>query len=154
QGRKEKVPDQEYILLPLMHTSSYVPSSSEEDESSLKDDAGKKNEVKDLAKESDMNSLGEATYANNKYANGNSIYRMFTPINAAGSSCDNLGGSILVNVATFPNTDLPTDPLMLEDTTNFLNTGIFSGAWYKTDITQKDEKHSQKRQNWARNGKV
>ncbi|GKA81381.1 ribonuclease H-like domain-containing protein [Tanacetum coccineum] len=42
QAGKEKVPDQEYILLPLLHTSSYVPSSSEEAESSPKDDAGKK----------------------------------------------------------------------------------------------------------------
>ncbi|GKE46040.1 putative ribonuclease H-like domain-containing protein [Tanacetum coccineum] len=42
QAGKEKVPDQEYILLPLLHTSSYVPSGSEEAESSPKDDAGKK----------------------------------------------------------------------------------------------------------------
>ncbi|GKB62011.1 hypothetical protein Tco_0918197 [Tanacetum coccineum] len=54
-----------------------------------------------------------------------SIYMMFTSVNAAGSSCDSLGGSISVNVATLPNADLPTDPLMpgLEDTTNLLNTG-------------------------------
>ncbi|GKA34974.1 putative ribonuclease H-like domain-containing protein [Tanacetum coccineum] len=39
--------------------------------------------------------------------------RMFTPVNAAGSSCDNLGGSILVNAATLTNDDLPTDPLCL-----------------------------------------
>ncbi|GJT06282.1 putative ribonuclease H-like domain-containing protein [Tanacetum coccineum] len=43
QGGKKKVPDQEYILLPLLQTSSNVPSSSEDDESSLEDDAGKKN---------------------------------------------------------------------------------------------------------------
>ncbi|GJZ67365.1 retrovirus-related pol polyprotein from transposon TNT 1-94 [Tanacetum coccineum] len=42
QAGKEKVLDQEYILLPLLHTSSYVPSSSEEAESSPKDNAGKK----------------------------------------------------------------------------------------------------------------
>nr|GEV76308.1 hypothetical protein [Tanacetum cinerariifolium] len=39
---KEKVPYQEYILLPLLHTSSYVPSSSKEAESSPKNDASKK----------------------------------------------------------------------------------------------------------------
>ncbi|GJZ89098.1 putative ribonuclease H-like domain-containing protein [Tanacetum coccineum] len=50
QARKEKVPNQEYILLPLLHTSSNVPSNSKEAESSPKDDAGKKNEVKDPAK--------------------------------------------------------------------------------------------------------
>ncbi|GJV45926.1 ribonuclease H-like domain-containing protein, partial [Tanacetum coccineum] len=59
QARKENVPDQEYILLPLLHTSSNVPSNSEE--SSPKDDAGKKNEVKDSAKEGNMNGPGEAT---------------------------------------------------------------------------------------------
>ncbi|GJZ29435.1 putative ribonuclease H-like domain-containing protein [Tanacetum coccineum] len=55
---------------------------------------------------------------------------MFTPVNAAGSSCDNLGGSIPVNAATLPNADLPTDPLMhdLEDT------GIFSGAYDDEDV--------------------
>ncbi|GKA24705.1 putative ribonuclease H-like domain-containing protein [Tanacetum coccineum] len=43
QAEKEKVPDQEYILLPLLHTSSYGPSTSEEDVSSPNDDdAGKK----------------------------------------------------------------------------------------------------------------
>ncbi|GJY47295.1 ribonuclease H-like domain-containing protein [Tanacetum coccineum] len=42
-AEKEKVPDQEYILLPLLHTSSYGPSTSEEDVSSLNDDdTGKK----------------------------------------------------------------------------------------------------------------
>ncbi|GKF85042.1 hypothetical protein Tco_0249940, partial [Tanacetum coccineum] len=58
------VPDQEYVLLPLMHTSSYVPSSSEEDEPSPKDDAGKKNEDEYPAKESEINNTGEATHAN------------------------------------------------------------------------------------------
>ncbi|GJV30896.1 putative ribonuclease H-like domain-containing protein [Tanacetum coccineum] len=43
QAEKEKVPDQEYILLPLLHTSSYGPSNSEEAVSSPHDDvAGKK----------------------------------------------------------------------------------------------------------------
>ncbi|GKD22927.1 putative ribonuclease H-like domain-containing protein [Tanacetum coccineum] len=43
QAEKEKVTDQEYILLPLLHTSSYGPSNSEEAVSSLHDDvAGKK----------------------------------------------------------------------------------------------------------------
>nr|GEZ96445.1 retrovirus-related Pol polyprotein from transposon TNT 1-94 [Tanacetum cinerariifolium] len=42
QEGKEKVSDQEYILLPVLDISSYVPSSNEEVESSPKDDAGKK----------------------------------------------------------------------------------------------------------------
>nr|GEU30886.1 hypothetical protein [Tanacetum cinerariifolium] len=42
QVGKEKMPDQEYILLPLLNTSLDVPSSHEEVESLPKDDAGKK----------------------------------------------------------------------------------------------------------------
>ncbi|GJT91179.1 putative ribonuclease H-like domain-containing protein [Tanacetum coccineum] len=42
QDGKEKVLDQEYILLPLLHTSSYVPSNSEEAGPSPNDDVGKK----------------------------------------------------------------------------------------------------------------
>ncbi|GJR87762.1 putative ribonuclease H-like domain-containing protein [Tanacetum coccineum] len=43
QAEKEKVIDQEYILLPLLHTSSYGPSNSKEAVSSPHDDvAGKK----------------------------------------------------------------------------------------------------------------
>ncbi|GKA89567.1 putative ribonuclease H-like domain-containing protein [Tanacetum coccineum] len=61
QAGKENVSDQEYILLPLLHTSSNVPSNSKKDESSPKVDARKKNEVKDLAKEGDMNGPGEVT---------------------------------------------------------------------------------------------
>ncbi|GKG24196.1 hypothetical protein Tco_0392232, partial [Tanacetum coccineum] len=49
---------------------------------------------------------------------------MFTLVNADGSSCDKLGGSIPVNAAALPNADLPTDPLMHEDTTDLLNTGV------------------------------
>nr|GEU98807.1 transposon Ty3-I Gag-Pol polyprotein [Tanacetum cinerariifolium] len=43
--RKEKVSDQEYILLPVLNTSSDVPSSNKEVVSSPKDDAGKKSTV-------------------------------------------------------------------------------------------------------------
>nr|GEY25934.1 hypothetical protein [Tanacetum cinerariifolium] len=45
QEGKEKVYDQEYILLPMLNTSSYVPSSNEEVVSLPKDDAGKKSTV-------------------------------------------------------------------------------------------------------------
>ncbi|GJT70981.1 uncharacterized mitochondrial protein-like protein [Tanacetum coccineum] len=78
----------------------------------------------------------ESVFGQDKDANGNSIYKMFTLVNAAGSSCDNLGGSIHVNAATLPNADLPTDPLMLdlEDTANLLNTSIFSGAYDDEDV--------------------
>nr|GEV63640.1 hypothetical protein [Tanacetum cinerariifolium] len=45
QEGKEKVSDHEYILLPMLNTSSDVPSSNKEVVSSPKDDAGKKSIV-------------------------------------------------------------------------------------------------------------
>ncbi|GKB86663.1 putative ribonuclease H-like domain-containing protein [Tanacetum coccineum] len=53
QAEKDKVPDQEYIILPLIHISSYVPSSPEEDVSSPSDDADKKTK-QEPAKEEDQ----------------------------------------------------------------------------------------------------
>ncbi|GJW58306.1 putative ribonuclease H-like domain-containing protein [Tanacetum coccineum] len=78
----------------------------------------------------------ESVFGQDKDTNGNSTYRMFTPVNAAGSSYENLGGSIPVNAATFPNDDFPTDPLMpdLEDTADLQVTGIFSGAYDDEDV--------------------
>nr|GEW07900.1 putative ribonuclease H-like domain-containing protein [Tanacetum cinerariifolium] len=73
----------------------------------------------------------ESMFGQDNDANENSTYTMFTPVSAVGSSYVNLGGSIPVNVATLPNADLPTDPLMpdLEDTADLQDTGIFSGAY-------------------------
>ncbi|GKA44820.1 putative ribonuclease H-like domain-containing protein, partial [Tanacetum coccineum] len=89
----------------------------------------------DPAKEDDKSGQGEATNTNstsrlNIDANGNSIYKMFTPVNAAGSSCDNLGRSIPVNVATLLNDNLHTNPLMLD----LEDIGIFSGAYDDEDV--------------------
>ncbi|GJW48804.1 putative ribonuclease H-like domain-containing protein [Tanacetum coccineum] len=72
----------------------------------------------------------ESVFGQDKDANGNSNYRMFTLVSAARSSYDNLDGSIPVS-ATLPNVDLPTDPLMpdLEDTADLQVTRIFSGAY-------------------------
>ncbi|GJU87709.1 putative ribonuclease H-like domain-containing protein [Tanacetum coccineum] len=73
----------------------------------------------------------ESVFGQDKDANGNSIYKMFTLVSAVGSSYENLGGSIPVSVVTLPNVDLPTDPLMpdLEDIADLQDTGIFSGAY-------------------------
>nr|GEX98281.1 hypothetical protein [Tanacetum cinerariifolium] len=70
-------------------------------------------------------------FGQDKDANDNSTYRMFTPVCAAGSFYVNLRGSILVNAATLPNVDVPTDPLMpnLEDIVDLQDTRIFSGAY-------------------------
>ncbi|GKE55849.1 putative ribonuclease H-like domain-containing protein, partial [Tanacetum coccineum] len=62
--------------------------------------------------------------------NGNSINMMFTPVNVVGSSCNNLGGSIPVNAATFLNADLPTNPLMPD----LKDTGIFSDTYDDEDV--------------------
>ncbi|GJS91202.1 putative ribonuclease H-like domain-containing protein [Tanacetum coccineum] len=129
----DAVHTQQYILLPLLYDS--LQSS----EDAVTDDAGKKTN-EDPAKEDDKSGRErvqrnkfESVFGQDKDANGNSIYSMFTPIYAAGSSCDNLGGSIPVNAATLPTTDLPTDPLMpdLEDT------GIFSSAYDDEDVGAK-----------------
>ncbi|GKF67386.1 hypothetical protein Tco_0197065, partial [Tanacetum coccineum] len=151
QAEKEKVPDQEYILLPLLHTNSYVPLSSEEDESSLKDDAGKKNEVKDPTKEDDMNGSGEATHANST----NKLNTVSSPVNTVSSSFStddqerpkeqrNEYESLFeqdkednnsYRIFTLVNADAPSnayliDPLIpdLKDTTNLQDTGIFGNT--------------------------
>nr|GEW14882.1 hypothetical protein [Tanacetum cinerariifolium] len=66
------------------------------------------------AQRNDLKSM----FGQDKDANGNNTYMMFTPVSATGSSYVNLGGSIPINAATLLNADLPTDPLMpdLEDT--------------------------------------
>ncbi|GJZ50154.1 putative ribonuclease H-like domain-containing protein [Tanacetum coccineum] len=104
--------------------------ATEEDKSSPKDDAGKKNEVKDPTKEDDMNGSGEATHANSTNrlntvsstvnTDDNNTYRVFTPVNAATPS----------------NADYPIDPLMpdLEDTANLEDTGIFGNAYDDEDV--------------------
>ncbi|GJV89780.1 putative ribonuclease H-like domain-containing protein [Tanacetum coccineum] len=78
QAGKENVLDQEYILLPLLHTTSNVPSNSEKDESSPKDDAGKKNAVKDPAKEGEMKSPWEATNNDSSF-NANYLFDPLIP---------------------------------------------------------------------------
>ncbi|GJT95625.1 hypothetical protein Tco_1091143 [Tanacetum coccineum] len=45
----------------------------------------------------------ESMFGQDKDANGNSTYKMFTPVSVVGSSYVNLSGSIPVNAATLPN---------------------------------------------------
>nr|GEU61129.1 hypothetical protein [Tanacetum cinerariifolium] len=73
----------------------------------------------------------ESKFGQDKDANDNSTYRMFTPVGAAGSFYVNLSRSIHVNAITLPNVNLPIDPLMpdLEDTADLQDTRIFSGAY-------------------------
>ncbi|GJZ84802.1 ribonuclease H-like domain-containing protein [Tanacetum coccineum] len=90
----------------------------------------------DLGRERAQRNEFESVFGQDKDTNGNSTYRMFTPVNAAGSSYENLSGSIPVNATTFPNDNFPTDPLMpdLEDTLDLHVTGIFSGAYDDEDV--------------------
>ncbi|GJS92259.1 putative ribonuclease H-like domain-containing protein [Tanacetum coccineum] len=76
----------------------------------------------------------ESVFGQDKDAN--STYRMFTPVSAAESSYENLGGSTPVNAATPSNVDYPTDPLMpdLEDTADLQDTGIFGNAYDDEDV--------------------
>nr|GEW41218.1 hypothetical protein [Tanacetum cinerariifolium] len=82
QKGKEKVSNQEYILLPVLNTSSDVPSSNEEVESSPKEDAGKKSIVEPKCVEGGkIDDLGCVDQQiKNTYDSKN------TNINAAGSS--------------------------------------------------------------------
>nr|GEV00570.1 retrovirus-related Pol polyprotein from transposon TNT 1-94 [Tanacetum cinerariifolium] len=73
QEGKEKVFDQEYILLPVFNTSLDVPSSNEEVESSPKDDAGKK-------------SIVEPTYGAFQRTYGGWNFSTPIPVNVSGSS--------------------------------------------------------------------
>ncbi|GJR54697.1 reverse transcriptase domain-containing protein [Tanacetum coccineum] len=136
----DAVPTQQYILLPLLFDS---PQSSED---AVADDAGKKT-TKELANEGERNSQEKEGGASNKegdhnvqdlraeldkllvqqkedYANStNKVFTVSLSISAAGQSFVNAD-------------DLSTDPFMpdLEDTTDLLNTGIFSGAYDDEDV--------------------
>ncbi|GKE94917.1 hypothetical protein Tco_1579772 [Tanacetum coccineum] len=90
--------------------------------------------IVDPGKARDQRNKFESVFRQDKDAN--STYRMFTPISAAESSYENLGGSTPVNAATPSNADYPTDPLMpdLEDTADLQDTRIFGNAYDDEDV--------------------
>ncbi|GJS23376.1 putative ribonuclease H-like domain-containing protein [Tanacetum coccineum] len=103
----DTVPTQQYILLP------FLPDSPQSLKDAVADDAGKKN-TEEPANEGERNyqdKEGEAS------------------IKEGDQDVQDAVGQSFVN-------DLPTDPLMphLEDTTDLLNTGIFSGAYDDEDV--------------------
>nr|GEV16656.1 hypothetical protein [Tanacetum cinerariifolium] len=120
QAGKKTVPGPQYVLLPLLTFDSQGTKSS-------KDEAADDTRKKERAQRNELESM----FGQDKDANGNNTYMMFTLVSDVGSSYVNLGGSIHVNAATLPNADLPIDPLMpdLEDTANLQDTRIFSGAY-------------------------
>ncbi|GKA10310.1 putative ribonuclease H-like domain-containing protein [Tanacetum coccineum] len=139
QAGKENVPDQEYILLPLLHTSSNVPSNSEKDESSPKDDAGKMNEVRDSAKEGNMNGPGEAINTDST----NRLNTVSSPLNTVSSPLNTVSSPVNTVSSSFTTVDPGRakeqrneyeslfDPLIpdLEDTADLQDTGIFGSAY-------------------------
>ncbi|GJY68582.1 putative ribonuclease H-like domain-containing protein, partial [Tanacetum coccineum] len=115
----DAVPNQQYILLP------FLPDSPQSSEDAVANDAGKKT-TEEPANKSERNGQKKERGASNKEGNANSTNRVSTlspSVSAAGQSFDNAD-------------DLPTDPLMpdLEDTTDLLNTDIFSGAYDDEDV--------------------
>ncbi|GJZ15003.1 putative ribonuclease H-like domain-containing protein [Tanacetum coccineum] len=125
QAGKENVPDQEYILLPLLHTSSNVLSNSKKDVSSPKDDTGQKNEVKDSAKEGEMNGPGEATNTDST----NRLDIVSSPVNTVSSSFTTVDPGRAKQQRN--EYESLFDPLIpdLEDTADFQDTGIFGSAY-------------------------
>ncbi|GKD89937.1 ribonuclease H-like domain-containing protein, partial [Tanacetum coccineum] len=137
QAKKETVPGPQYVLLLFLTSDSQNPMSSEEE---VADDAGKKNGVKNPAKEGDMNGPGEATNNNstnrfNTVSSPVNVVSSFVPTVDPGRIKDlrNKFESVFgqdkdanstyrmftpVHTATPSNPDYPTDPLMpdLEDT--------------------------------------
>ncbi|GJY08234.1 putative ribonuclease H-like domain-containing protein, partial [Tanacetum coccineum] len=106
----DAVPTQQYILLPLLYDS---PQSLED---AVADDAGKKTNEKP-ANEGERNGQEKEGGASNK-----EVSTVSPSVSAAGQSFDNAD-------------DLSTNHLMpdLEDTTDLLNTGIFSGVYDDED---------------------
>ncbi|GKB34900.1 putative ribonuclease H-like domain-containing protein [Tanacetum coccineum] len=103
----------------LTNSMYYEPVTSSED--AVADDAGKKT-TEELANEAELDKL--LVQQKEGYANNTNRVSIVSPsVSAAGQSFINAD-------------DLPTDPLIpdLEDTTDLLNTGIFSGAYDDEDV--------------------
>ncbi|GKC03850.1 putative ribonuclease H-like domain-containing protein, partial [Tanacetum coccineum] len=132
QAGKGNVPDQEYILLPLLHTSSNDPSNSKKDESSPKDDDGKMNEDRDSAKEGNMNGLGEEINTDRT----NRLNTVSSPLNIVSSPVNTVSSSFTTvdpGRAKEQRNEYESlfDPLIpdLEDTADLQNTSIFESAY-------------------------
>ncbi|GJW71002.1 putative ribonuclease H-like domain-containing protein [Tanacetum coccineum] len=115
QAGKEKVSDQEYILLPLLHISSYVPLSYEEAESSPNNDAGATQQPScdEGGKSDDLESLDQQVKIGDDAKNINSTNSINTAsptVNVAGDKDGNFHSTndelvfstpIIVNAASY-----------------------------------------------------
>ncbi|GJR46322.1 ribonuclease H-like domain-containing protein [Tanacetum coccineum] len=91
----------EYILLPLLHISSNVPLNSEKDESPPKDDAGKMNEVRDSAKDGNMNGPGEAINTDRT----NRLNTISSPFNTDSSPLNTVSSTVNTVSSSFTTVD-------------------------------------------------
>ncbi|GJR89797.1 putative ribonuclease H-like domain-containing protein [Tanacetum coccineum] len=136
----DAVPTRQYILLPLLYDS---PQSSED---AVADDAGKKT-TEEPANEGERNGQEKEGGASNKEGDQNvqdlraELDKLLVQQKEGYANSTNRVSTISPSVSaagrSFVNADdLPTDPLMpdLEDTTDLLNTGIFSGAYDDEDV--------------------
>ncbi|GKF64924.1 hypothetical protein Tco_0188372, partial [Tanacetum coccineum] len=131
---------QQYILLPLLFDS---PQSSED---AVADDAGKKT-TEEPANEGEKYGQEKEGGISNKEGNQNvqdlraELDKLLVQKKEGYVNSTNRVSTVSPSVSaarrSFINTDdLPTDPLMpdLEDTTDLLNTRIFSGAYDDEDV--------------------
>ncbi|GJW31042.1 putative ribonuclease H-like domain-containing protein, partial [Tanacetum coccineum] len=134
------VPTQQYILLPLLYDS---PQSSKD---VVPDDDGKKTN-EEPTNEGERNGQEKEGGASNKEDEQNmqdfrvALDNLLVQQKKGYANSTNKDSTVSPSVSTarqnFTNADdLPTDPLMpdLEDTANFLNTGIFSGAYDDEEV--------------------
>ncbi|GJV87556.1 putative ribonuclease H-like domain-containing protein [Tanacetum coccineum] len=108
------------LLLPTTFWAEAVNTACYSLEDAVADDVDKKT-TEEPANEDERNGQEKEGGASNKEAYANSTNRVSTVSPSVSAT-----GQSFINVD-----DLPTDPLMpdLEDTTDLLNTGIFSGAY-------------------------
>nr|GEX94971.1 hypothetical protein [Tanacetum cinerariifolium] len=145
---KEKVSDQEYILLPVLNTSSDVPSSNEEVVSSPKDNTSKKSTVEPTyvegGKIDDLGCLDQQIKSTDDFENTNSTNSFNTASPTVNTASDkdgtfqktygewNFSAPITVNVASSSF----SHPAALDDFSKMLNledTGIFDDAYDDRD---------------------
>ncbi|GJV33047.1 ribonuclease H-like domain-containing protein [Tanacetum coccineum] len=134
----DAIPTQQYILLPLLYDS---PQSLED---AVVDDAGKKTN-EEPTNEGERNYQENEGGASNKEDDQNvqdfrvELDNLLVQHKEGYANITNRVSTVspFVSAArqSFNNADLPTDPLIpnLEDTTDLLNTGIFSGAYDNED---------------------
>ncbi|GJS76555.1 ribonuclease H-like domain-containing protein [Tanacetum coccineum] len=140
QTKKEKVTNQEYILLPLMHTSSYGPSNFEEAVSSPHDDKMATKHPDDARSQFEEEFDAQLCKGmRTRTSSTNSFNTVKTPLNTAnalrtsypaGTSSEPqlmpIDGSFSIDI-----NDYPDDPLMpeLEDIAKIHSTSISGSAY-------------------------